>query len=351
MEDEMKEKLENLLQVLNKGLVGKEEVLKISLLTMLSGENIILIGPPGTAKSEVGRRMSKILKEDDYFEYLLTKFSTPEEIFGPLSIEDLKKGNYIRKIQGYLPSSRVAFLDEIFKANSSILNSLLTILNEKIFHNGNKKIKTPLAFLIGASNELPLEESQLSALYDRFLMRMYVDYVEDTDIISLLESDSENFQVPIDLKIDVNALASIKEEIKKVYIPREILVAIGDIRKEINNNEDELEGLKISDRRIKKIVKILKVSAYTNDRLSVDVSDMYILIHMLWNDPNDKGVLIEKINAIVGKIDIDTVEKTKYRKEISNEIWKKLEIQSDEILKIPITKKDQFEILKNNIWL
>jgi len=347
----MKEKLENLLQVLNKGLVGKEEVLKISLLTMLSGENIILIGPPGTAKSEVGRRMSKILKEDDYFEYLLTKFSTPEEIFGPLSIEDLKKGNYIRKIQGYLPSSRVAFLDEIFKANSSILNSLLTILNEKIFHNGNKKIKTPLAFLIGASNELPLEESQLSALYDRFLMRMYVDYVEDTDIISLLESDSENFQVPNDLKIDTCTLASIKEEIKKVYIPREILVAIGDIRKEINNNEDELEGLKISDRRIKKIVKILKVSAYTNDRLSVDVSDMYILIHMLWNDPNDKGVLIEKINAIVGKIDIDTVEKTKYRKEISNEIWKKLEIQSDEILKIPITKKDQFEILKNNIWL
>lgn len=347
----MKEKLKNLLQVLNKGLVGKEEVLKISLLTMLSGENIILIGPPGTAKSEVGRRMSKILKEDDYFEYLLTKFSTPEEIFGPLSIEDLKKGNYIRKIQGYLPSSRVAFLDEIFKANSSILNSLLTILNEKIFHNGNKKIKTPLAFLIGASNELPLEESQLSALYDRFLMRMYVDYVEDTDIISLLESDSENFQVPNDLKIDTCTLASIKEEIKKVYIPREILVAIGDIRKEINNNEDELEGLKISDRRIKKIVKILKVSAYTNDRLSVDVSDMYILIHMLWNDPNDKGVLIEKINAIVGKIDIDTVEKTKYRKEISNEIWKKLEIQSDEILKIPITKKDQFEILKNNIWL
>lgn len=347
----MKEKLENLLQVLNKGLVGKEEVLKISLLTMLSGENIILIGPPGTAKSEVGRRMSKILKEDDYFEYLLTKFSTPEEIFGPLSIEDLKKGNYIRKIQGYLPSSRVAFLDEIFKANSSILNSLLTILNEKIFHNGNKKIKTPLAFLIGASNELPLEESQLSALYDRFLMRMYVDYVEDTDIISLLESDSENFQVPNDLKIDTCTLDSIKEEIKKVYIPREILVAIGDIRKEINNNEDELEGLKISDRRIKKIVKILKVSAYTNDRLSVDVSDMYILIHMLWNDPNDKGVLIEKINAIVGKIDIDTVEKTKYRKEISNEIWKKLEIQSDEILKIPITKKDQFEILKNNIWL
>lgn len=347
----MKEKLKNLLQVLNKGLVGKEEVLKISLLTMLSGENIILIGPPGTAKSEVGRRMSKILKEDDYFEYLLTKFSTPEEIFGPLSIEDLKKGNYIRKIQGYLPSSRVAFLDEIFKANSSILNSLLTILNEKIFHNGNKKIKTPLAFLIGASNELPLEESQLSALYDRFLMRMYVDYVEDTDIISLLESDSENFQVPNDLKIDTCTLASIKEEIKKVYIPREILVAIGDIRKEINNNEDELEGLKISDRRIKKIVKILKVSAYTNDRLSVDVSDMYILIHMLWNDPNDKGVLIEKINAIVGKIDIDTVEKTKYRKEISNEIWQKLEIQSDEILKIPITKKDQFEILKNNIWL
>jgi len=347
----MKEKLKNLLQVLNKGLVGKEEVLKISLLTMLAGENIILIGPPGTAKSEVGRRMSKILKEEDYFEYLLTKFSTPEEIFGPLSIEDLKKGNYIRKIQGYLPSSKVAFLDEIFKANSSILNSLLTILNEKIFHNGNRKIKTPLAFLIGASNELPLEESQLSALYDRFLIRMYVDYVEDTDIISLLESDSENFQVPIDLKIDVNVLASIKEEIKKVYIPREILVAIGDIRKEINNNEDELESLKISDRRLKKMVKILKVSAYTNDRLSVDVSDMYILIHMLWNDPRDKEVLIEKINAIVGKIDIDTVEKTNYRKEISNEIWEKLGIQSDEILKIPITKKDQFEILKNNIWL
>lgn len=174
----MKKKLEKLIEDLNKGLVGREETIKLSLLTLLTQENLILFGPPGTAKSEVSRRISKVIADGDYFEYLLTKFTTPEEIFGPLSISDLKQDRFHRKTDGYMPTSHTVFLDEIFKANSSILNSLLTIMNEKIFHNGNQKEETCLISLVGASNENPVSDSELNALYDRFLVREVVNYYD-----------------------------------------------------------------------------------------------------------------------------------------------------------------------------
>lgn len=127
----MKKKILKLLEILNEGLVDKESTMKIGLLALLAGENIVLLGPPGTAKSEVARRLSQVVDSGNYFEYLLTKFTTPEELFGPLSIKELKNDTFSRKVDGYLPKVEVAFLDEVFKANSSILNSLLTIINEK----------------------------------------------------------------------------------------------------------------------------------------------------------------------------------------------------------------------------
>lgn len=155
----MKHKIESLLQQLNHGLVEREHTLKAALLTVLAGENLVLIGPPGTGKSLIARRIADCFAGDskngsgdsndnndnnDYFEYLLTKFSTPEEIFGPLSISALKADRFQRNTAGYLPAVTTAFLDEIFKASSSILNALLTILNERIYHNGAQRQACPI---------------------------------------------------------------------------------------------------------------------------------------------------------------------------------------------------------------
>ncbi|MGL5427385.1 MAG: AAA family ATPase, partial [Cetobacterium sp.] len=187
----MKEKLKMLIENLNTGLIGKEDVIKISLLSILAQENLILFGPPGTAKSEISRRISSVIDGENYFEYLLTKFTTPEEIFGPLSIKELKEDRFYRKTEGYLPTVQIGFLDEIFKANSSILNTLLTIMNEKVFHNGNEKEDTNLISLIGASNEDPSNDLELNALYDRFLIRKVVDYVKDDELNKFFDISSE----------------------------------------------------------------------------------------------------------------------------------------------------------------
>lgn len=218
----MKDKLQQLIVELNKNLVGKEKVIKLSLLTMLAGENLILFGKPGTAKSEIARRLSIAIDGDSYFEYLLTKFTTPEEIFGPLSIQELKADRFRRNVEGYMPNVKVAFLDEIFKANSSILNSLLTIINEKIYHNGNEKIKVPLQSLISASNELPIGDSELNALYDRFLVRKTVDYLEnDEELLQLFDLSDEKFIVPENIQIKITEMDRIREESKKsIYLKR-----------------------------------------------------------------------------------------------------------------------------------
>ncbi len=215
----MKQKLQALLASMNTGLIDREQATKAVLLSLLAAENLVLIGPPGTAKSMVARRVAQHIQTSDhapalpdnstpgggglgqphtdlhdasrYFEYLLTKFSTPEEIFGPLSITELKADRFRRNTAGYLPTAQVAFLDEIFKASSSILNALLTILNERIFHNGNQPQRVPLRSLIAASNELPTGQEELGALYDRFLMRIFVGPVRDDQLHQLFDTPSE----------------------------------------------------------------------------------------------------------------------------------------------------------------
>lgn len=222
----MREKILKLIKELNKGLIEREETIKIALLTMLAQENIILVGPPGTAKSEISRRMAQAVKydkDDSYFEYLLTKFTTPEEIFGPLSIKELKEDKFKRNTEGYMPTAKITFLDEIFKANSAILNSLLTIINEKKFHNGNKKEDVPLISLVGASNELPLNDESLKALYDRFLVRKVVGYLkEENSILELMDIAGEECKVSDEYKITIEEISQIKEGLKSIIIPDRI---------------------------------------------------------------------------------------------------------------------------------
>lgn len=287
----MKEKLSKLIEALNHGLVERKAEIQLSLITMLAQENLILIGPPGTAKSEISRRLSQVIKDVDYYEYLLTKFTTPEEVFGPLSIKDLKNGVFKRNTQGYIPTAGVVFLDEIFKANSAILNSLLTIINERVYHNGSQKEAVPLLSLISASNELPIGDSELEALYDRFLVRKYVDYVSDDNLDELFNISSQPFKLDEDLKLTVEEIKTIMRQAQEVTIPKPVISAIKNIRlklkEEFKDNLDE----GFSDRRLVKIQKLLKVAAYTNGRVSVGISDVMLLGHCLWNNPENREVV------------------------------------------------------------
>ena len=294
----LREKIEKNLEILNSGLVGKEKVMKLGLLSILSGENMILVGPPGTAKSEISRRLREILADtnsETYFEYLFTKFTTPEEIFGPLSIKQLQNDKFERNTEGYMPSSRIVFLDEIFKANSSILNTLLTILNERVFHNGLKREKTPLISLIGASNELPFENDELTALYDRFLIRTVVGYVSDDEIEELLDIKETDMEIPAEIKFTESDLNEIKNESEKVRVTSGIKRTIMQIRQEYNKIFAEDNHEIISDRKLVKMVKLLKVSAYLNGRDKVDFSDLMLLTNCLWNNPEN----IEKVTKLV----------------------------------------------------
>jgi MoxR-like ATPase len=281
----MKQKIQTLLKELNQGLVEREQTLKAALLSVLAGENIVLIGPPGTGKSLIARRIAEGLQQDsDYFEYLLTKFSTPEEIFGPLSISELKQDNFKRNTAGYLPSVKIAFLDEIFKASSSILNALLTILNERLYHNGASAEPVPLQALIAASNELPTDQEELNALYDRFLVRVFVDYVSEKNLVRLFDHTAPP---NITTSITAQDLTQIKSAVYLVSIPKNIAEAIQSIWLQHKDTFKEDRRETLSDRRLKKVLHLLRVSAVTNGRFELNLSDVLLLKDCLWNHPDN----------------------------------------------------------------
>lgn len=170
----LQKRIGDLVASVSAGMFEREEIIAVSLLGALCGQNTFLYGPPGTAKSLISRRIACAFDQPTYFEYLMNRFSTPEEVFGPVSIKALKEDHYIRKTDNYLPKADFAFLDEIWKSSPAILNTLLTLINEHVFRNGEAIEKAPLKALIAASNETPDANQGLEALYDRFIVRLMV---------------------------------------------------------------------------------------------------------------------------------------------------------------------------------
>ena len=291
----LKQRLSKLIQSLQDGFIERDTAVRLALLSLLSGEHLLLVGVPGTAKSELARRLHLAVREGDYFERLLTKFSVPEELFGPLSIKSLEQDRYHRLTKNYLPSASIAFIDEIFKANSAILNSLLTLLNEREFDNGEHRERVPLLSVVGASNELP-EENELSALYDRFLCRYEVHPVSDDQFLSLLSlSERDKTNPDIALKLALDELELILSDALEVSVPEDVLNLIHSLREYLKT-----KNITVSDRRWRKVIKFLQVSAYTNGQNNVTIWDCFLLQHCLWEQPQQRSIINEWYQSHLG---------------------------------------------------
>ena len=300
----MLERFKQLLGEMNRGIYEKETEISLSLLAALAGESIILLGPPGVAKSMVARQLKTAFRDAQSFEYLMSRFSTPDEIFGPVSIQKLKTSDtYERAVEGYLPTADVVFLDEIWKAGPAIQNTLLTVINEKIFRNGNREMHLPLKLLVAASNELPAKGEGLEALWDRFVIRIESRPIklEKNFRAMLLEAhadfaDNADFS---DLKITAEEYAEWAEKICKIGVKEEVLDAISAIRKALRAvNVDEAaerRNIYVSDRRWKNIVRLLRTSAFMQDREEVEICDLLPIYHCLWQEPEER----DAIRAIV----------------------------------------------------
>lgn len=318
----MLERFKQLLGEMNRGIYEKETEISLSLLAALAGESIILLGPPGVAKSMVARQLKTAFREAQSFEYLMSRFSIPDEIFGPVSIQKLKTSDtYERAVEGYLPTADVVFLDEIWKAGPAIQNTLLTVINEKIFRNGNREMHLPLKLLVAASNELPAKGEGLEALWDRFVIRiesrpikleknfraMLLEVKSEEQRASEVKSEERGVKEQSSAaegKVNSNAItaeeyAGWTERIDKIGVKIEVLDAISAIRKSLRAvNVDEAaerRNIYVSDRRWKNIVRLLRTSAFMQDREEVENCDLLPIYHCLWQEPEER----DAIRAIV----------------------------------------------------
>ncbi|KAL3147397.1 hypothetical protein ABBQ38_014463 [Trebouxia sp. C0009 RCD-2024] len=309
-------RLHRAIEVMQQGLVERDTEVRLLLLAALSQEHILYIGPPGTAKSELGRRLSRLCA-GTFFERLLTRFSVPEELFGPLSMRALEDDRYVRQTEGYLPTANVAFVDEIFKANSAILNTLLTVLNERLFDNGTKRELVPLLCLVGASNELP-ESEELDALYDRFLIRRQVSQVSDFGLPAMLAAAADNSlagtgligsssngnapesQESIALTFD--ECRQIRQEaLNTVKVPIEVRQLLADLRTHLR---EKLEPpVYVSDRRLVKAIGLMQVAAYTSGKDSVSLLDCLLLEHILWQQPDQQARITDFLLSQISEDD------------------------------------------------
>lgn len=290
--------MQSLINEMNKNIYEKDSEISLSLLAAIAGESIILLGPPGVAKSMVARRLKSAFRNARSFEYLMSRFSTPDEIFGPVSISQLKNNDiYERSTDGYLPSSDVVFLDEIWKAGPAIQNSLLTVINEKLFRNGRNEIKLPLKLLVAASNELPARGEGLEALWDRFIIRIESCAIREEANFTLMMmecDDNEDFG-DNEIKISNEEYAQWSKDIKQVDISILAMDCIKDIRKALRTVEvdgaEERRDIYISDRRWKKIARLVRTSAFMHDRKSVVTCDLLPMYHCLWQEPDERDAV------------------------------------------------------------
>lgn len=291
------DKLNTVLRYVKESFVGKDEIVDLLGISLIARENAFLLGPPGTAKSAIIRLLSACIENGKNFEYLLTRFTEPNEIFGPFDIRKLKDGELVTNTEGMMPEASMVFLDEIFNANSAILNSLLMALNERIFRRGKETRKLPALMFVGASNILP-EDDALNALLDRFLIRVKCDYV-DTDLLDqvLLAGwkleNSTDTQKPSITPQEIIELQQLSRQVDLSPIRKQYVDLVHNLRN---------TGIKVSDRRAVKIQNLLAASAIMCNRQAAILSDLWVLKY-IWDNEEQVEILAGIIDNIIKKDD------------------------------------------------
>lgn len=286
------QRLRAVAETLEQQFIGKDEVIRLMSVAIVAGEHCVLIGPPGTAKSALIRMMAQLL-QSRYFEYLLTRFTEPNELFGPVDINAFRQGVYRRNTAGMLPEAEIVFLDEIFKSNSAILNALLTLLNERKYVSGGETLDCPLISVFGASNEVPSDET-LGAIFDRFLLRVRSDNLDAYHFNELLQRG---------VNLEIRQLRG--ERLQPLVAAHELIELRRSFGQQMHFSDEFLstykglvfqiraEGISLSDRRTIKLLKLFAASAYLDGRRQADTSDLFILKH-IWNN-HDQAALLDAI--------------------------------------------------------
>ena len=281
-------KLQQLRQELAVRFPERRAVIDGALCAILAGEHILLLGPPGSAKSAIVRTIAQAFG-GRYFERLITKYSTPDELFGPISLKALEQDRYARLVSDKLPEAEFAFIDEVFRGNSAILNSLLSLANERIYHNDGQPLACPLITLFGASNDLP-DGKELEALFDRFLLRFDVQYLlRPTNFRAILTSPEPGASTALSMA----DLRVAQGDARSVAISDTTIDALISIR-----DACRTEGIVVSDRRWKKTLKVVQASAYLAGQASTTPEDLLILTDSLWREPKERG----KVAHLVGQL-------------------------------------------------
>jgi MoxR-like ATPase len=305
----LRRRTETLLRALGAGLYERERAVGLALLSAVAGESIFLLGPPGVGKSLIARRLKYAFRDGVSFEYLMSKFSTPDEVFGPISIKKLKEEDkYERLTDRYLPGANIVFLDEIWKAGPAIQNALLTILNEKIYRNGDEDIKVKIRGIITASNELPARSANLAPIWDRFLVRLELGNIKRYEnFVKMVVDTKDVYQddIPEEVKLTERELEDWSNLIDAIEVPAEVLntlqlmlFKIEQYNQQPNNAANQI---RIYDRRWKKVVRLLRASAFLHGRDRINLMDCFLMEHCLWNTPEQKEVIRDMLVESVRK--------------------------------------------------
>lgn len=318
---QLRERLNRFRVALSNYFVERREVIDLMTVCAIAQEPLLLVGVPGTAKSDLVTKFRDALgiPTEDYFEYMLTRFTEPSEVMGPIDINLLREGRYIRRSQGKLPSARMVFLDEIFKSNSAILNSLLTIINERKFYQDGLPVPVALKILIAATNEIP-EHAELAALKDRFCLKIVAHPVQDDHFFELIDAGLDaQTQRDLNLKPWVEGHASLTDLLKAhryltMQMARRELLPDGSSHRDRHRyfSEDLLrelhrllktlgreDGVFVSDRKVVKLYKLLRARAWLLHGGKVEREDLVMLAY-LGETREELALLEEKVPKLLG---------------------------------------------------